>query len=200
MSDKTRWVYAFSEGDGGNKLLLGGKGANLCEMTRIGLPVPPGFVVTTDACLAYLKEGRLPDGLMDEVRALMARGYGDPLPSNTATLDFSRCIVGHRHKLIYNATWQMPYWPVDFFGQPFWLELVKQNEAGTLDPKWRSLYFAPQRPMFELYDLRENPAEMKNLADKPELAAIEGELKDALQEWMILEQDYIPLPGGRKPK
>jgi pyruvate,orthophosphate dikinase len=72
MSDKTRWVFAFSEGDGGNKLLLGGKGANLCEMTRIGLPVPPGFVVTTDACLAYLKEGRLPDGLMEEVRAQLA--------------------------------------------------------------------------------------------------------------------------------
>ena len=54
--------------------------------------------------------------------------------------------------------------------------------------------------MFELYDLQDDPAEMTNLADKPELAAIEGELKDALQEWMILERDYVPLPGGRKPK
>jgi hypothetical protein len=49
-----QWVYAFSEGDGSNKQLLGGKGANLCEMTQIGLNVPPGFVITTQACLHYL--------------------------------------------------------------------------------------------------------------------------------------------------
>jgi pyruvate, orthophosphate dikinase len=73
VSRATRWVYAFSEGDGQDKMLLGGKGANLCEMTRIGLPVPPGFTVTTEACLAYLRENRLPDGLMDEVRAQLAR-------------------------------------------------------------------------------------------------------------------------------
>ena len=53
MSDN-KWVYAFSEGDGKNKTLLGGKGANLCEMTQIGLNVPPGFVITTEACLDYL--------------------------------------------------------------------------------------------------------------------------------------------------
>jgi len=69
----TKWVYAFSEGDGGNKMLLGGKGANLCEMTRIGLPVPPGFTMTTAACLDYLRDQRLPEGLMDEVREHLAR-------------------------------------------------------------------------------------------------------------------------------
>ena len=68
-----KWVYAFENGDGKNKMLLGGKGANLCEMTRIGLNVPPGFVITTEACLAYLDDAqrRLPDGVMDEVRAHM---------------------------------------------------------------------------------------------------------------------------------
>ena len=49
-----KWVYNFSEGDGKNKTLLGGKGANLCEMTQIGLNVPPGFVITTEACLDYI--------------------------------------------------------------------------------------------------------------------------------------------------
>ncbi|MFN9209353.1 MAG: pyruvate, phosphate dikinase, partial [Betaproteobacteria bacterium] len=67
MAGQKKWVYSFAEGDGKNKMLLGGKGANLCEMTRIGLPVPPGFTVTTDACLAYLAEGKLPAGLLDEV-------------------------------------------------------------------------------------------------------------------------------------
>ena len=61
-------VYSFADGDGHNKKLLGGKGANLCEMTQIGINVPPGFVITTEACLDYLKENALPDGLMNSVR------------------------------------------------------------------------------------------------------------------------------------
>ena len=68
----TKWVYAFAEGDGQNRRLLGGKGANLCEMTRIGLNVPPGFVITTEACLAYLEGQALPDGVLDQVRQHMA--------------------------------------------------------------------------------------------------------------------------------
>ncbi|MCW4033366.1 MAG: pyruvate, phosphate dikinase [Candidatus Bathyarchaeota archaeon] len=62
-------VYSFEEGDGKNKSLLGGKGANLCEMTQIGLHVPPGFVITTDACLDYYNnQNIMPEGLMDEVK------------------------------------------------------------------------------------------------------------------------------------
>jgi pyruvate,orthophosphate dikinase len=67
-----KFVYAFEEGDSRDKMLLGGKGANLCEMTQIGLNVPPGFTITTEACLAYLAERKLPEGLMDEVRAQIA--------------------------------------------------------------------------------------------------------------------------------
>jgi len=66
-----KFVYAFAEGDGKNKMLLGGKGANLCEMTQIGLNVPPGFTITTEACLAYLEHNGLPKGLMDEVLEYM---------------------------------------------------------------------------------------------------------------------------------
>lgn len=66
-------VYAFAEGDGKNKHLLGGKGANLCEMTQIGLNVPPGFVITTEACLEYQDTAALPAGLMDEVATHIAR-------------------------------------------------------------------------------------------------------------------------------
>jgi pyruvate, orthophosphate dikinase len=63
-----QFVYAFDAGDGKNKMLLGGKGANLCEMTQMGLNVPPGFVITTEACLAYQAANEMPAGLMDEVR------------------------------------------------------------------------------------------------------------------------------------
>jgi pyruvate,orthophosphate dikinase len=83
--NQKKFVYAFAEGDGKNKKLLGGKGANLCEMTQIGLNVPPGFTITTEACLDYLDAGhKLPVGLMDEVRRHMAqleqatgKGFGD---------------------------------------------------------------------------------------------------------------------------
>ncbi|MDX2456233.1 MAG: PEP/pyruvate-binding domain-containing protein, partial [Gammaproteobacteria bacterium] len=73
MNSKEKYVYAFENGDGSNKMLLGGKGANLCEMTQIGINVPPGFVITTEACLYYLDnaEHDLPAGVMDEVRAQM---------------------------------------------------------------------------------------------------------------------------------
>ncbi|MBC7833674.1 MAG: pyruvate, phosphate dikinase, partial [Phycisphaerales bacterium] len=67
-----KMVYYFgkleTEGSADMKLLLGGKGANLADMTFIGLPVPPGFTITTDTCAAYYKNGnRLPHGLMNEV-------------------------------------------------------------------------------------------------------------------------------------
>jgi pyruvate,orthophosphate dikinase len=63
-----KYVYAFEEGGKDQKFLLGGKGANLAEMTNLGLQVPPGFTITTEACKAYMATGdRLPDGLMDEV-------------------------------------------------------------------------------------------------------------------------------------
>ena len=66
-------VYSFVDGDGKNKKLLGGKGANLCEMTQIGINVPPGFVITTEACLDYLDGNTLPDELMAEVEAQISQ-------------------------------------------------------------------------------------------------------------------------------
>ena len=73
-----KYVYDFSEGDKSMKDLLGGKGANLAEMTKLGLPVPPGFTITTEACRAYLKESAVPESLATEVtRAL--RGVEDQM-------------------------------------------------------------------------------------------------------------------------
>ena len=78
-------VYLFEEGSADMRDLLGGKGANLAEMTNIGLPVPPGFTITTDVCRGYMKRQRLPDGLMQEVREKMqivegrvGKKFGDP--------------------------------------------------------------------------------------------------------------------------
>ena len=83
-----RWVYFYGNGksEGGtDKALLGGKGAGLSEMTTLGLPVPPGFIISTEACREYYATGRFPDGLEDQVRAAMAEveaavgaRFGDP--------------------------------------------------------------------------------------------------------------------------
>jgi pyruvate,orthophosphate dikinase len=85
MSSKKR-VWLFNEGNAGMKDLLGGKGANLAEMTNIGLPVPPGFTITTAVCNEYYENGKkLPDGLLDEMTAAlhtvenaMGKKLGDP--------------------------------------------------------------------------------------------------------------------------
>jgi pyruvate,orthophosphate dikinase len=73
MNSPKKYVFAFEDGDGSDKMLLGGKGANLCEMTQIGINVPPGFVITTEACLYYLDnaDNDMPAGVMDEVREQM---------------------------------------------------------------------------------------------------------------------------------
>lgn len=79
-----KYVYDFSEGDKSMKDLLGGKGANLAEMTKLGLPVPPGFTISTEACRVYLREGKAPETLDTEVTValrhiedLMGRKLGD---------------------------------------------------------------------------------------------------------------------------
>jgi pyruvate,orthophosphate dikinase len=86
-SNSKKYVFSFKEGDGKNKKLLGGKGANLCEMTQIGLNVPPGFVISTEACLEYLAtpNRQMPGGVLEEVRNQMAlvekssgKKFGDP--------------------------------------------------------------------------------------------------------------------------
>jgi pyruvate,orthophosphate dikinase len=80
-----KYVYDFTEGHKDLKDLLGGKGANLAEMTNLGLPVPPGFTISTDACRAYLAAGSTPDGLDEQVSVYltaleekMGRRLGDP--------------------------------------------------------------------------------------------------------------------------
>ncbi|MDB5443964.1 MAG: ppdK, partial [Phenylobacterium sp.] len=87
---KTRWVYTFgggrADGDASMKDLLGGKGANLAEMSSLGLPVPPGFTITTECCTYYYAEGRTyPGDLKDQVTAGLTqieqttgRTFGDP--------------------------------------------------------------------------------------------------------------------------
>ena len=69
-----KWVYMFTEGNADMRNLLGGKGANLAEMTNLGLPVPQGFTVTTEACTQYYEDGRqINDEIMGQIMEAMAK-------------------------------------------------------------------------------------------------------------------------------
>src|SRR5689334_7641726 len=82
----SRYIYDFDEPSDGGRDLLGGKGVGLAEMTQLGIPVPPGFTITTEACRAYMREGgKLPQGLAEQVEEHVGRleersgkRFGDP--------------------------------------------------------------------------------------------------------------------------
>ena len=90
MARKQKRIYLFEEGKAEMRMLLGNKGANLAEMTNLGLPVPPGFTITTEVCREYYRNGgKLPEGLMDEVRQYMAK-VEKKVGGNSVTLK-TRC-------------------------------------------------------------------------------------------------------------
>jgi pyruvate,orthophosphate dikinase len=80
-----KWVYLFTEGNADMRELLGGKGANLAEMTNLGLPVPQGFTITTEACTQYYEDGReINDEIfsqimeyVDKLQEITGKKFGD---------------------------------------------------------------------------------------------------------------------------
>jgi arylsulfatase A-like enzyme len=113
--------------------------------------------------------------------------------TNTHTFDLSRMVRSERYKLIYNCTPHMQYSPVDSYNERSWLEMVDEHLWGRLSPAFDRAYFGA-RPVLELYDLEADPAELNNVAGKPELASVQRRLTEALQEKMILDWDFLPLP------
>ena len=133
-------IYFFSgghsEGDGSMKALLGGKGANLAEMSRIGLPVPPGFTLSTKLCLDYQASQRLPDDLMSQVRSTMERleeqtqktfGRGEkPLLVSVRSGAQSDCLVD------FDLKRPCPLFPFAVASFPFSLPPVPKTSYPTL--------------------------------------------------------------------
>lgn len=112
--------------------------------------------------------------------------------------DQSRCVRSKQFKLIYNCTPNQIYLPVDSSGDRYWKAMAALNKEGKLAPEFVRAYFTTPRPVFELYDLEHDPGELNNVAGEREFAKVERELKTALQEKMILDYDYLPLPMADK--
>ena len=93
-------VYLFNEGHKDDQDLLGGKGANLCEMTNLGLPVPFGFIITTDTCREFFANGnKLPNRLEQEYRVALDLGRtknGLPISVIPTIPCYCQCAPGHR--------------------------------------------------------------------------------------------------------
>jgi arylsulfatase A-like enzyme len=109
--------------------------------------------------------------------------------------DLSRAVRSDRYKFIYNCTPWIPYSPVDSAGGAAWTQIKAAAAEGKLAPGVQATYFTTPRPVYELYDLDNDPSELNNLSGQPELAAVERELREALAEKMILDWDYLPLPA-----
>lgn len=108
--------------------------------------------------------------------------------------DLGRMVRDNRYKLILNYTPWMPYAPTDSRIEPGWQRIAALHGTGKLEPIFAAMWFKLPRPMVELYDLANDPAELRNLAGRPEHATTEARLKAILQEQMITNYDYLPLP------
>lgn len=127
---------------------------------------------------------------------------------SNSSYDLSRAVRSERFKFIYNCTPWIPYAPVDSAGGAAWTQIKAAAAEGRLAPGLQATYFTTPRPVYELYDLENDPSELNNLSGQPAWADVERELREALAEKMILDWDYLPLPallneatpGKSKPK
>jgi arylsulfatase A-like enzyme len=202
-----RWPGVVKPG-GESRALLSGEDLAPTLLAAAGLP--PGPKMSGRSFLPLLKG----EAYSPSKYVFTERGPHGTTPVSAAirssAYDYSRAVRSERYKLIYNCTPWIPYSPVDSAGGAAWREIVAANAAATpapdaaraalplasgpLAPELRAAYFTLPRPVYELYDLQQDPAELKNLSGNPELRPIERELRVALMEKMMIDFDYLPLP------
>jgi arylsulfatase A-like enzyme len=193
-----RWTGVVKP-DSRSQALISGEDLAPTLLEAAGLKAPERM---SGVSFAKLLRGRPFEGRKYIFAERGVHGQATMGPQLTANgMDFSRCVRSDRYKLIYNCTPWMHYAPVDSIREPAWRRMVTAHNEGELDAAIDKAYFTHPRPFYELYDLQKDPNELDNLAGKPELADMEWELKEALQEKMIVDFDYLPLPinTDRKP-
>jgi N-sulfoglucosamine sulfohydrolase len=191
------WPGVIQPGTESRALISGEDIAPTC-LEAAGLPVPSR--ISGKSFLALLR------GQPFEPRTHIFAERG-PHGSATFTenvtasgVDYSRAVRSDRYKLIYNVTPSHRYAPVDSAGNPSWKEITRAHDEKQLASEFETLWFTSPRAVYELYDLENDPDELRNLAGQADLKNVEQQLKEALQEKMILDYDYLPLPLAGDPK
>ena len=187
-----RWPGVVKPG-GDSRALLSGEDLAPTLLAAAGVPVPARMSGVSFLPLLrgeaftprrYVFTERGPHGSAPVRADMSSNGY-----------DLSRAVRSDRYKLIYNATPWIPYAPVDSTAGAGWQQVLAEHAAGRLTPELDAAYFTLPRPVYELYDLANDPGELKNLSGSKEHAGVERELRRALAEKMILDFDYLPLPA-----
>lgn len=187
-----RWPGAVKAG-GESKVLLSGEDIAPTLLEAAGLPPHPRM---SGVSFLPLLKG---EPYKPREHVFFERGPHGRAPVSvdmtSSGYDLSRAVRNDRYKFIYNCTPWIPYGPVDSAGGPAWRQIKAAHEAGKLSDGVSATYFTSPRPVYELYDLEEDPSELNNLSDQPELSSVERELRAALAEKMVLDFDYLPLPA-----
>ncbi len=174
-------------------VLLSGEDLAPTLLEAAGVPPPPEM--SGRSFLAVLRGEKFEP----REHVFLMRGPHGSAPVRTdvpsSAYDQSRAVRSVRYKLIYNCTPWVRYQPVDSAGGRAWTAMNAAAEAGRLTPEFIARYFSTPRPVYELYDLDEDPAELHNRAGDPALAEVERGLRRALMERMILDFDPLPLPA-----
>jgi arylsulfatase A-like enzyme len=123
------------------------------------------------------------------------RGYHNGPLTRTDGYDLSRSVTSERYHLIYNATPRQEFVQVDMVEANAWNDLVKANSGNLLSKMHQDFYFYKERPIFELYDLQNDPFELSNLSGQPEMAAMEQRLKNEMERKMVIDHDFLPMPS-----
>ena len=122
------------------------------------------------------------------------RGWHFGPITRTDGFDLSRSVVTKRYNFIYNAIPERSYTPVDMATKNIaWDAMKVAHAAGGLTALHDRLYFQNPRPIFELYDLEQDPYELNNLAGQKAYLALEAEFREKLDRWMVQEGDYVPM-------
>ncbi|OYW31382.1 MAG: hypothetical protein B7Z47_01235, partial [Chthoniobacter sp. 12-60-6] len=192
------WPGVIKPGGDSSTLISGEDIAPTC-LEAAGVPVPER--ISGVSFLPLLKGAKFDKERQHIFAERGPHGSATFNESTTASgVDYSRCVRSARYKLIYNVTPNMRYTPVDSAGDPVWQGIVKAHEDKTLATEFETLWFTSPRPVYELYDLSEDPDELHNLYGQKGLEAATLELKTALQKKMILDFDYLPLPLANDEK
>jgi arylsulfatase A-like enzyme len=188
-----RWPGVIAPGSRSD-ILVSGEDIGPTLLDAVGLKVPASMTGTS--FLPALKG----QPFKGREYVYTERGWHWGPITRTDGLDLSRAIIAQRFKLIYNLLPDRPYHPVDMGRDEVWRELVTASQTNRLSPLHQRLIFPqPQRPIFELFDLENDPYEMTNLAGQNEFEATETKLRIALAKWMVREGDYLPIPSLKYP-